>query len=363
MQKEVAITNMGVGLPLHRHSQIEVVDFLTKHFPLTENQKRKLKTVYLSSNIEARYSVIPHVEQLPQFFNLPGEDKHCFNTKERMAFYQKNALPLAIQAIENCIGLDVSKITHLITVSCTGMYAPGIDVEMVHHLKLPSSTHRLCINFMGCYGVFNALKMAQSICQANVKASVLIVSVEMCSLHFQTLQSLDGLISSAIFSDGAGALLVQANSEEDKRLVCNDFYCDLMPQGKEAMTWDIGNYGFDIMLSSYVPKLIHLGIRQFIEKLFDRNAISFEQCHHYAIHPGGKKILEACALALKLNADNLRPSYQVLEQYGNMSSATIVFVLKKIWDTLKKEPCPEKIFGCAFGPGLTLESMLLTAYV
>jgi predicted naringenin-chalcone synthase len=365
VHKEIAITGIGIGLPIHSQSQTELLSFLNTHLSLTPVEKRRLKAVYLSSGIQDRFSVIPDLKQLIKLFTLENETtkQQGLNTKERMSLYQEHALPLATKAINDCLQTSTAHITHLITVSCTGMYAPGLDIDIIHHLNLSLSTHRLCINFMGCYGVFNALKTAESICKANEQASVLIVSVEMCSLHLQGLQSIDHLISSAIFSDGAGALLVQCNAKK-KRFVINDFYCDLMPQGKKDMTWDIGNHGFDIILSSYVPELIHSGIHSFVEKLFLNTDLHFNQCQHYAIHPGGKKILEACESALQLNKQDLLPSYQVLSQYGNMSSATIIFVLKKIWNTLTKEQSGEKIFSCAFGPGLTLESMLLsTQYV
>lgn len=360
MHKEIAITGIGIGLPTHRQSQTELVNFFNTQLSFTAIEKRRLKTVYSSSGIQTRYSVISDLKQLMQLFTLANETKQQgLNTKERMSLYQEHALPLATKAIKDCIQNASVDITHLITVSCTGMYAPGLDIDIIHHLNLSASTHRLCINFMGCYGVFNALKTAYAICKANEYASVLIVSIEMCSLHLQGLQSLDHLISSAIFSDGAGALLVQCNAQK-KRFVINDFYCDLMPEGKKDMTWEIGNQGFDIILSSYVPDLIQTGIQAFVEKLFLKSEFSFNQCQHYAIHPGGKKILEACEIALKLKKQDLAPSYQVLSEYGNMSSATIIFVLQKIWNALKKEQSDEKIFSCAFGPGLTLESMLLS---
>jgi len=366
VHKEIAITGIGVGLPTHSQSQANLVSFLSSQLPLTPIEKRRLKTVYLASGIQSRYSVIADLKQLLKLFTFGNETTNIqgLNTKERMSLYQEHALPLATKAINDCLKNSTTHITHLITVSCTGMYAPGLDIDIIHYLNLSSSTHRLCINFMGCYGVFNALKTAEAICKANEQAAVLIVSVEMCSLHLQGLQSIDHLISSAIFSDGAGALLVQCNATTKKRFVINDFYCDLMPQGQKDMTWDIGNHGFDIILSSYVPELIKSGIHPFIEKLFSNKDLHFNQCQHYAIHPGGKKILEACEVALKLNKQDLDPSYQVLSEYGNMSSATIIFVLQKIWNTLTKAQSNEKIFSCAFGPGLTLESMLLsTRYV
>lgn len=387
---EIVISGIGTALPTHYESQQDIAEYLIEHICISPQEKRRLKKVYLSSGIEYRHSVINSLTDVPQFFDSPNHQKPCLSTKDRLEIYKNNALPLALQAVQACFdsltdievrdkgkqpdkensfqNKLISEITHLITVSCTGMYAPGLDIDITTALNLSTTVQRTCINFMGCYAVFNALKCAEAICQANPTAKVLIVSVELCTLHFQKVDSIDNLISSAIFSDGAGALLIQSTqsfqSAQYKALLLKDFYCDILVQGSKEMTWDIGNNGFDIILSTYVPNLINGGIKDFITKLFKKNNMNFKECNHFAIHPGGKKILEACEVALEISSENLIPSYNILRRCGNMSSATIIFVLKEIWDTLNSQHHDETIFSCAFGPGLTLESMLLkTMYV
>lgn len=361
-----AITAIGIATPAYTQSQSYVLELMLKHLSLSKPEQRLLKTIYRNSGINNRYSVL-------EDFIKPKEAGYFFsqdsvsvfpNTQQRMKLYKENALNLALSAVHQCLNFrkdfNKNEITHLITISCTGMYAPGLDIEIVNALELASSTQRLAINFMGCYATFNGLKAAQSICQANKDAKVLLVSVELCTLHFQKEATVDNFISNAIFADGAGVMLIENNTSSSSALLFKDFYCDILSEGQQEMTWDIGNFGFDIKLSSYVPDLIAKGIVNFFERLLSKKTLSFEHIDYYGIHPGGKKILQACEQALKLSAGHMQFSYDVLKNYGNMSSATIIFVLKKISAQLTSKDHEKNLFCCAFGPGLTLESMLLT---
>jgi predicted naringenin-chalcone synthase len=215
---------------------------------------------------------------------------------------------------------------------------------------------------MGCYGAFNAMKVADAFCQADSKANVLIVCVELCSIHLQKDFSIENVISNAIFADGAAAVLIQGTSHQQKYFSINSFHCDLVPQTHKEMAWTISDYGFDIVLSSYVPEAIKNGIAAFTEKLLHQAKWSLSDIDYYAIHPGGIKILQACEESLNISPLDNKHSYEVLRNYGNMSSATVLFVLKNIWDSVGSEDNNKNIFSCAFGPGLTLESMLLTTH-
>jgi predicted naringenin-chalcone synthase len=280
-----------------------------------------------------------------------------------MQIYKDNALNLAIEAIENCFAnldqFDRHQITHLVTVSCTGMYAPGIDIEIVQNLQLNSSTKRTSINFMGCYGAFNAIKVADSICRASPNAKVLMVCVELCTIHFQKSMSLDNIISNSIFADGAAAALIESQSNKKKYFSLEHFHCDLLPQTNKEMAWHISDSGFDIVLSSYVPEIIETGIAKFTHNMLSQYKIKIADIDFFAIHPGGLKILQACEASLGISPEQNKYAYHVLKNYGNMSSATILFVLKALFDDLDCQDNGKLIFSCAFGPGLTLESMLL----
>ncbi|EKD55124.1 MAG: hypothetical protein ACD_60C00025G0021 [uncultured bacterium] len=358
---ETAIIAIGTALPPYRRSQKETAELISASLYLTPAQKRLLKSVYKATGIEYRHSVLSDYCKNPgEFEFFPNNPDAPFpTTAARMDIYKKNALTLALTAIKNCLSntaISKNEITHLITISCTGMYAPGIDIEIVQTLELPSTTKRTSIQFMGCYGAFNGIKVADDICKANENAKVLMVSVELCTLHFQKKYDLASIVSNAIFADGAAAILLEANSSQKKYLSLKAFHCDLIPQSSQEMAWHIADHGFDIVLSSYVPEMIQSGIAHFVTELSKKYPSPID-C--YAIHPGGIKILEACEEALQISKEQNKHAYSVLKNYGNMSSATILFVLKAWWDDLQKDHHHKTVFSCAFGPGLTFESMLL----
>lgn len=360
----IAITAIGTANPQYKRTQYDAAELVSSVLHLKSSAKRLLKSIYKASGIESRYSVLSdYCKEWGQFEFFPNDPEAAFpTTSARMQVYRQNALQLALRAIQNCFenygNFDKSQITHLITVSCTGMYAPGLDIEIVHELNLDSTTKRTAINFMGCYGAFNAIKVAEAICRADSNATVLIVSVELCSIHFQKSNDTSNFISNAIFADGAAAALIQANPSR-RHFSLERFHCDLIPQASKEMAWEIADSGFDIVLTSYVPEAIQSGIGIFVDRLLQSHGIKTQDIDLYAIHPGGVKILEACEASLDMTKEQNKYSYQVLRDYGNMSSATVLFVLKSIWDDLKEKDDNKTIFSCAFGPGLTLESMLL----
>ena len=355
-----AVVSIGIANPKHLHIQNDVPELLASYLSLKPVERRLLKSVYKATGIEQRYSVI---REYADFFP-ENPDAPFPTTRARMKLYRDNALNLALAAIENMNSSELQKITHVITVSCTGMYAPGIDIEIVQKLKLNSHTKRTAINFMGCYGAFNALKVADMICKAEPDATVLIVCIEICTIHFQKGMDLDNLVANSIFADGAAAVIIQSKPQDEhkKYLLLDTFHCDLLPQTETAMAWEIADSGFDIVLSSYVPQVINQGIEVFLQKLLNQSGLTIDNIDFFAIHPGGKKILQACESALNITPEQNQYSYNVLKQYGNMSSATVLFVLKSIWDNLTSRDHDKNIFSCAFGPGLTLESMLLKTH-
>jgi alpha-pyrone synthase len=279
-----------------------------------------------------------------------------------MKAFEKNALSLSMIAIENCLensDIDKNEITHLITFSCTGMYAPGIDTEIIENLNLSKDIDRTCINFMGCYAAIVALKNAWHIARSKPQAVILIVGVELCSLHHSDSADPEQLIANAIFSDGASAVLLSAKPEKKQILEVVDFYSVFAPDGKKDMTWRIGDISFELYLSSYVPKLLNKELEKLTEKLLEKVGIQKTDIHYYAIHPGGMAILKACEAALGIDSKQNECAYKVLNKFGNMSSVTVLFVLNELLGSIKKEDKDKNIISFAFGPGLTMESMLL----
>lgn len=350
------IIQIGVAVPLkisQRHSAL----YMAKMLNYDEKETKKLVRLYKKTAIEYRHTVLDPPDENQNI--IQQQNISSASTSDRMKLYQTQACSLAKNAIKD--GIDekyLSKITHLITVSCTGMYAPGLDIELVADLKLSDHIQRTCINFMGCYGVFNALKMADYICRANPEAYVLIVSVELCTLHFQPMRTMDNLFANAIFADGAACALVHSQPLNEKNLLLKSFRCELAYE-TQAMTWFIGNQGFDIQLSSYVPSLLQGNAHAMIERLLSKLQMTVKDIQHFAIHPGGKDVLSSIETALEINPEKNSPAHYILKNFGNMSSATILFVLKHLLASLSKPNHRQNILAMAFGPGLTMESGLL----
>jgi predicted naringenin-chalcone synthase len=276
-----------------------------------------------------------------------------------MRWYRQHAAGLSLAAIHRCLEghCEPKQITHLITVSCTGMSAPGLDLELVEALQLPSTVFRTSINFMGCYAAVHALKLAHALTAGSKGARVLIVCTELCTLHFQQQPTLDNMLSSLLFSDGSAAALVVSDEVTSKGLRLRHFYSEIVAAGKTAMGWELSSTGFQMTLTSYVTDLIRADFAALVERALVTAGMGRERIDHWCIHPGGKKILDAVHKSLSFTSGDLLPSYTVLEEFGNMSSPTILFVLQRIMENLShsRDNC---IFGAAFGPGLTMETFI-----
>ena len=275
-------------------------------------------------------------------------------TADRMRRYEREAGPLAARAVENLgLGVDAEKLTHVIVTTCTGFSAPGIDLELVERCGLPSTVERTVIGFMGCYAAINALKMARHIVRSEPNAKVLIVSLELCTLHLQETGDLEQVLSYLVFGDGCAAALVSA---EPVGLALDRFHAVVVPGTRNLITWHIREMGFDMFLSGQVPGAISQGLATSAQEILDRTPP--ESIALWGVHPGGRSVLDAVEGALRLAPDALTASRAVLEQYGNMSSATVLFVLER----LMRDAQPGAR-GCAmaFGPGLTAETMLFHA--
>ena len=359
---------IGTANPVHRIAQPQIADFMAQALEFGEGDTRKLRALYRVSGIEHRYSVLPDYGrpngEYTFFPNTPTLEPFP-SVGQRMAVYRREALPLVLEAVRDCLRQvpDVAphSITHLVTVSCTGMYAPGLDIELVQALGLRPDVRRTCVNFMGCYAAVNAVKLADAFCRADAAARVLIVSVELCTLHFQKSPEEDHLISNALFGDGAAAALVLAEPLPNAApsLALTAFHCGLEPDGHDDMAWHINDFGFEMTLSSYVPKLIQRGIRHLTDGLLASLPVQLTDIRHFAIHPGGRKILETIESELGLTREDNRHAYRVLRDYGNMSSATVLFVLRDVLAAATPTDHGAPVLSFAFGPGLTMEAMLL----
>ncbi len=362
------IANIATVVPENKYKQRDLAEFMSDLFQFDELQKRKIKLLYSKSGIETRYSVIPDFSSSvsKRKFFPKTQNLEPFPTIEyRMQFFNKAALPLCIEAINDCIKDKINKhqITHLITVSCTGLSAPGLDVEIVQKLKLSETINRTSINFMGCYAAIHALKQADYICKSEKDAIVIIVCIELCTIHFQKEDTADNNTANLLFADGAAAILMTsdhyAKNNDLHGYAVKKFHSQISLNGKNDMAWQLTSTGFLMTLSSYIPQLIEKGFKTFFEKAINQLNVEKENISHWAIHPGGRKILEVIQKELELNNNDLESSYRVLNNFGNMSSPTVLFVLKDLLENKINNTKNELTFCSAFGPGLTMESVIL----
>jgi predicted naringenin-chalcone synthase len=358
------IVSIGTAVPTYRHEQSAILQFMQRIYAFNDVDRRKLKFLYNQSNIDTRYSVIPDYSRpLSEWKFYPhAENLEPFPSLEhRMVYYQRYAAPLSVDAIRNCIEGKIRdiEITHLITVSCTGMSAPGLDLQVMELLDLPKHIYRTSVNFMGCYAAIHALKTADLICNNSTSAKVLIVCTELCTLHFQREASLDNIASSLLFGDGSAAVLVTSDQHPLRGLRLSNFYSEVIPKGKKDMAWELSSTGFLMTLSGYVPELIQEDFEPLVGRSLRNSLISREQITHWCVHPGGKKILEAIHKSLQFVNGELKSSYDVLRRFGNMSSPTILFVLKEMMDEFRTDHTENAtVYGAAFGPGLTMETFV-----
>lgn len=351
------IVSIGTAVPAHCHPQQEILHFMQNVYALNEVDKRKLRFLYQQSGIEQRYSVISDYSKpvnewkfYPQSENLEPFP----SLEQRMTVYHKHAPLLSVDAIRNCLQHEQKKnITHLITVSCTGMSAPGLDLQVMELMDLKKDIFHTSVNFMGCYAAMHALKLADVICKADAKANVLIVSTELCTLHFQREPTTDNITSSLLFGDGSAAALIVSDESDAEGLTIDNFYCEVIPKGKRDMAWELSSSGFLMTLSGYVPDLVEESFNEITSRALAKQDLSKEDISHWCIHPGGKRILEAVHKSLEFSNGQLQHSYSVLNKFGNLSSASILYVLKEILEEKQKIP---KLFAAAFGPGLTVET-------
>ena len=272
-------------------------------------------------------------------------------TASRMGIYERHAPEVLQEALD---GLGVSAeerktIGHVIVTSCTGLYAPGLDFAIVDHLGLDPSVERTMIGFMGCYAAINALKIARHVVRSDPATRVLVINLELCTLHLQQTQDLEQVLSFLVFGDGCAASIVSADAHgfaiDSARAVA-------IENTRDLITWRVGELGFDMMLSGKVPGEIGRALETGGAAITGGPA---EAIDLWAVHPGGRSILDAVEVGMKLGGDALATSRRVLADFGNMSSATVMFVMHALMEKAQKGQR-----GCAmsFGPGLTAETML-----
>jgi predicted naringenin-chalcone synthase len=310
------------------------------------------------SAIEHRYSFLQPLETEDGSWR-DAEELYVLGdfprTARRMEAFERFAPRLAQCALNRLAVTEAERdgITHVIVTSCTGLYAPGLDYDIVNHLQLSPSVERTMIGFMGCYAAINALKSAHHIIRSEPEARVLILSLELCTLHLQETQDLEQMLSFLLFADGCAACLV---SSEPKGLAIDSFLALRIPDTSHMITWRIRELGFDMQLSGQVPAEICRAMKEVGHHITrGKNPLEMDL---WAVHPGGRTVLDAVEKGLGLDVEALKYSREVLAQFGNMSSATVMFVLDRI---LQDAHSGQQGCAMSFGPGVTAETMLFHA--
>ena len=357
------ILGFGAAKPPYAITQREAAMLARAFCCQTDEQARLLAALYERTRVKERGSV------LLETANGAGPRQTFFppaahpadrgpTTAERLRRYTQDAPPLARAASQQALrasGMAPRDLTQLITVSCTGLMAPGVDLRLIKDLGLDPNVGRTHIGFMGCHGALNALRVASAFTGADPSARVLVCAVELCSLHFQYGWDAESVVANALFADGAAALVAApagSPSSAALRLVASGS-C-LIPGSEDAMTWQIGNYGFEMTLDAAVPDLIARSLRPWVVQWLAGQGLTLEQVGSWAVHPGGPRILASVATGLGLPDHVLVASRTILAESGNMSSATVLFLL----DHLLRQEAPRPYVALAFGPGLAAESAL-----
>ena len=361
----MCIAGIGTAVPKHSIAQSDAATLATSLCPFDASQRRRIEKLYRLTHVERRHSVLLNSdgadEQLVQEFLQPkGDDaSHAGPTlAERMALYESCAPPLALDAAQKALDdADIApdRITHIITVSCSGFMAPGVDAYLIEQLGLGRNTERTHVGFMGCHGAMNAIRVARGYVESNPAACVLIVAVELCSIHYQYSEDDETNLANGLFADGAAAMVLQqmpANTAPAWR--CAATGSCLLPDSKAAMTWKIRNHGFLMGLSKEVPEIIKANLVPWLVPWLAEQGLLYDDIESWAVHPGGPAILNAVKGSLFLRREDLVSSWGVLRDFGNMSSPTIFFVM----DAMRRREAPLPCVALGFGPGLAVEATL-----
>ncbi len=380
----VRIVGIGTALPPFVYRQSEVKAIMQRWIGGERRVDRLLERVYNASGIDRRHSVLPDFQAgaAPGLF---GTGEHTFarpSTGARNARYGETAPELIERAARRALAAAPAplreRVTHVVTVSCTGFQAPGVDDHLVRSLGLGAATERYHVGFMGCYAVFPALRMARAFCLADPDAVVLLASVELCTIHLDPQAHVDSILSTSVFADGAAAAVVTAaptrdGAESPPRLGLELLASatTLTRDGRQDMAWTIGDHGFDMVLTSYVPRVLEAEAEASVAPLLAAGGVALDDITAWALHPGGRAIIDKVAAALGLAPPALAASREVLAGTGNMSSASVLFVLQRMLGGRCEDldpaveagaaPAPEDalLAALAFGPGLTVDSALV----
>lgn len=357
------IRGLGVATPQLSITQADAAEVAQTFVYGDQENANVLPMLFRLTKVKHRGSVLlepPNGDRYRQSF-YPAAQTSCDRgptTAARIGRFEQEAPALALEASRLALAdseIPAEAISHLVTVSCTGFHAPGVDIELIKQLGLPPDVGRVNVGFMGCHGALNGMRAVQAFVEADPAARVLMCCVELCSLHYYYGWDSEKVVANALFADGAAAMVAEPGSQQDADrwalTTCGSY---LLPDSEKEMTWRIGDYGFEMTLSTRVPELIQQHLRPWLSQWLAKQNLAIEDIQSWAIHPGGPRIIQGVAKSLELPAGATDASHEVLSECGNMSSATVLFVIQRLQQNSAQRPC----VALGFGPGLMAEAAL-----
>ena len=360
---QMRILGQGTALPPYSASVEEAAAYASHYSCDTDEQRKRLPVLYRMSGVKRRHSVLLEAPEgagdRQSFFpERRDADDVGPGIGARMIKYHQEAIPLAAEACREALkdsGCAPDSITHIVTVSCSGFSAPGVDIGLIKALGLKPTVQRTHVGFMGCHGALNGLRVARGLTHSDPNARVLVCAVELCSLHYHYGWNPERIVANALFADGAAALVCgpEGQTGENTWHMAGSGSC-LFPNSEDCMTWKIYDHGFVMTLSPRVPDLIAAHLKEWLVSWLGELDFDLKDIASWAVHPGGPRILLSVAKALGLEKEATDVSRDVLRECGNMSSPTVLFILKR----LREQNAPRPCVALGFGPGLVAEATL-----
>lgn len=361
MTTPVRFGPIGTAVPagvLDRATSLVVADLLTPD----EVARPVLERLHDRVGIETRHIAVRQPDGSIPLYGVEVDPADSTpirpGTAARMQAYDRAAAPLAIEAARNALRaaeIDADSITHLVTASCTGFAAPGVDLRMIRTLGLPSDVARTHIGFMGCHAAVNAVRVGTALARESARHRVLVACVEVSSVHFHAEARLDRVISNLLFADGAAAVVLDTDSSATSAPIVLDTRATVIPDSQEAMAWHVGDHGFEMTLAAEVPDRLAASIGVWVDAALADHGLDRAAVGGWAIHPGGPRVIDAVQSALDLPDAATAASRDVLRERGNMSSGTLLHILQRLADA----GTPRPWVGLAFGPGLAGEMIVI----
>ncbi|QDU88244.1 Alpha-pyrone synthesis polyketide synthase-like Pks18 [Pirellulimonas nuda] len=351
------IAGVGSAVPAHTLSADTALEMVRRLCCETPKQARLAEMLYRRSGVDTRATCVPP-ESAYQWEAAPNGP----TLAERMALYEQHAAPLAAQSATAALqqaDCPPSRVRYLVTVSCTGFEAPGVDLALVQSLGLSPGVERVNVGFMGCHGAINGLRVVRGLAAADPGAVILLVATELCSLHYAYGWDPERLVGNALFADGSAALVGAGRPAQPPRQEACGWRLkatgsQVLPNSADLMKWRVRDHGFEMALSAELPGLVEKHLAGWLTGWLESQGHSLASIGSWAIHPGGPKILSAVERALGLPPAATGVSRDVLREHGNMSSATVLFLLARLRQTAA--PGPTVMLG--FGPGIVAEAAL-----